>query len=178
MNFSDLFTHPYLTSCSIPSVLVVFLWPDPVLTGHFLELIYYFIAAKEREKAEKAAKLAQQKRAAEASARVPSSSTPSSKKGGSGHGNGNGGSSAKKGGIVTPVRAKTAEQLDLAGLNLNLTEGARSPQEDVVPKVTMAREKVLEEAKKALESKDEKKGISMVVIGRNCFRHIIIVVER
>lgn len=108
-----------------------------------------YLAAKEREKAEK---LAQQKKAAEASTRLPS--TPSSvKKGGQ-----------KKSGISTPVRSTDAEQLDLAGLNLN-SEPRTPPIDEPPPRITIAREKVLEEAKEALQDKDEKKGVSLVVIG-------------
>ncbi|KAF7800114.1 hypothetical protein EIP86_011359 [Pleurotus ostreatoroseus] len=104
--------------------------------------------AKEREKAEKAEKLAQQKKAAEASARLPG--TPSSaKKGGQ-----------KRSGTSTPVRPTDAGQLDLAGLNLDSPEPRSPIVDEPPPKITVSREKVLEEARKALEGKDEKKGSS------------------
>ena len=59
------------------------------------------------------------------------------------------------------------EQLDLAGLNLRPEDGLSTPTADEPPpKIAMAREKLIEEAKKMLENKDEKKGVSLVVIGR------------
>ena len=58
-------------------------------------------------------------------------------------------------------------QLDISGLNLN---GQNSDATDCVeepPKVSMAREKLLEEAKRALnvEGENGRKGVSIVVIG-------------
>lgn len=53
-------------------------------------------------------------------------------------------------------------QLDLAGLNL----GTPEPIDEPPPKITVSREKVLEEARKALEGKDDRKGVSLVVIGK------------
>ena len=50
-----------------------------------------------------------------------------------------------------------AEQIDLAGLNLTGAEGTKTPPVDEPPpKITVAREKVIEEAKQVLEGKDEK----------------------
>ena len=91
--------------------------------------------------------MAQQKKAAEANARLPA--TP--KKGGQ-----------KKGGMSTPLRSVDAGQLDLAGLNLDTPE---PPIDEPPPKITVSREKVLEEARKALQGKDDRKGVSLVVIG-------------
>ena len=58
------------------------------------------------------------------------------------------------------------QQLDISGLNLN---GQNSDATECVepPKMSMAREKLLEEAKRALsvEGENGKKGVSMVVIG-------------
>ncbi len=93
--------------------------------------------------------MAQQKKAAEASSRLPSG-TP--KKGGS-----------KKTGTATPVKSTDARALDLSGLNIGAQEEAPVVDEPP-PKMTIAREKVLEEATKALE-KDQKKNVSLVVIG-------------
>ncbi|KAL4241371.1 hypothetical protein ABKN59_000306 [Abortiporus biennis] len=99
---------------------------------------------------EKALKLAQQKKAAEDSARLQSApNTP--KKAGS-----------KKTGTATPIRSTDAQQLDLAGLNL--TDERSSNVDEPPPKITIAREKVLEEAKALLQG-DDGKMISLVVIG-------------
>ncbi|KAJ3506778.1 hypothetical protein NLJ89_g6680 [Agrocybe chaxingu] len=61
--------------------------------------------------------------------------------------------------------ATDQQQLDLSGLNL--TPGATNQAEvlDEPPKMSIAREKVLEEARRALDTEEEKKGISIVVIG-------------
>ena len=117
--------------------------------------MYYeiYVAAKEREKVEKAQKLVQQKKAAEATSRLPSAA-PTPKKGSN--------SGGKKSGTSTPFHGTDPRQLDLSGLNLN-------PENEVIqeppPKMTMAREKVLEEAKQALQGKDKKRGVNLVVIG-------------
>ena len=110
------------------------------------------------EKVEKAQKLAQQKQAAEATSRL-SSAAPTPKKGS--------GSGAKKSGTSTPSRVTDARQLDLSALNLNPEESPRQLDEPP-PKMTMAREKVLEEAKRALKGKDDKRSVNLVVIGK-CF---------
>lgn len=60
--------------------------------------------------------------------------------------------------------------LDLAALNLTAREEV--VVEEPPPKITIAREKVLEEARKALEGKDDKKAISLVVIGTD-FSHTV-----
>ncbi|CAL1701559.1 unnamed protein product [Somion occarium] len=104
-------------------------------------------AAKEREKAEK---LAQQKKAAEASAKLP----PAKPKKATG---------AKLSGASTPVRSTDIRQLDLAGLNLD--DETVLPIDEPPPKITVAREKVLEEARKQLEGNADKKTVSLVVIG-------------
>jgi len=54
--------------------------------------------------------------------------------------------------------------MDIAGLNLNDKTTDREVVEEL-PKISLAREKVLEQAKLALEAQGEKKGISIVVIG-------------
>lgn len=72
-------------------------------------------------------------------------------------------------GFSTPVKKVSIDQqqIDISGLNLedkraNVNEVAEEP-----PKMTIAREKILEEAKRALDAEDKhtKKGISIVVIG-------------
>lgn len=97
--------------------------------------------------------MAEQKKIAEASSRLPSgASTP--KKGGT-----------KKSGTDTPRKAD-ARLLDLAALNITSEESAPLVDEPP-PKITIAREKVLEEAMEALEAKEQKKSVSLVVIGRH-----------
>ena len=91
-----------------------------------------YLAAKEREKAEKAQKLAQQKKAAEATSRL-SSAGPTPKKGQP--------SGSKKSGTSTPLRGKDAQALDLSALNLKDVDEAVEAEEPP-PKVTIAREKV------------------------------------
>ena len=53
----------------------------------------------------------------------------------------------------------------MAGMNLRTNVEEEGPDMTPVPKMTLAREKVLEEAKKALAGTDGKVGVSMVVIG-------------
>lgn len=69
-------------------------------------------------------------------------------------------------GSSTPARKNTTDQqqMDIAGLNLNDKTTDREVVEEL-PKISLAREKVLEQAKLALEAQGEKKGISIVVIG-------------
>lgn len=57
------------------------------------------------------------------------------------------------------------QQLDMAGLNLQ-TKDEPPVVDEPPPKLSMAREKVLEEARKAMEAaKSGKKAVSIVVIG-------------
>jgi elongation factor 1 alpha-like protein len=115
----------------------------------------YFTVAKEREKA---LKLSQLK--ASTSSLANSAGTPV-------------GPPAKGQKKVASVASRSKkqnvdqQQLDISGLNLNgqnfdATECVEEP-----PKMSMAREKLLEEAKQALsvEGGNGKKGVSMVVIG-------------
>jgi len=76
-------------------------------------------------------------------------------------------------GASTPVRRPLGTEkldqqlLDFAGLNLQVEE----PQiVEEIPKVTLAREKLLEEVAKALQTgvDDGKKGVNLVVIGNVC----------
>ena len=114
----------------------------------------YFTVAKEREKA---LKLSQLKAAASSHANsgIPVGSPAKREK--------------KVASVVSPSKKHNVDQqqLDISGLNLNgqnsdVTECVEEP-----PKMSMAREKLLEEANRALslESENSKKGVSMVVIG-------------
>jgi hypothetical protein len=113
--------------------------------------------AKEREKKEKAERLVAQKKSAEARS---APTTP--KKAGKG---------GKASGTVTPMRKVAAAgvdpiKLDLEGLNLG--ERGEAVRDEPPPKMTIAREKVLEEAKLALEADEKgKKALSLVVIGKD-----------
>lgn len=102
--------------------------------------------------------MAQQKKAAEASSRV--SSAPGTPRKSAAKLLKSGTSTP---GASTPRGGTDIRQLDLSALNLTTQESV--PAEEPPPKITIAREKVLEEAKKMLEGKDEKKGVSLVVIG-------------
>lgn len=107
--------------------------------------------AKEREKKEKAEKLAAQKRAAEA-ASTPS--TPKRKMG-----------KLPASGAATPVRRMGAGidqgALDMAGMNLQ--EKDEPVRDEPPPKMALAKEKVLEEARQALNG--ERAALSLVVVG-------------
>lgn len=124
----------------------------------FLCLLYLsYVAAREREKAQK--RLEQSQSAASRTA----SPAPKSKKG----------TAAKlKSGTSTPARGSGVgvdqRVLDLSGLNLNMNE-ARSPTvAEEAPKMSLAKEKLLEEAKKVIEGEgaERKKEVSLVVIGK------------
>ena len=123
------------------------------------------IAAAEREKAKK--KVARQQ--PNQSSRVGTPATTPKKKSGATSSGGLG--SPLMSGASTPVRrplgTEKADQqlLDISGLNLQVEE----PQviEEEIPKVTLAREKLLEEVAKTLQTgtDDGKKGVNLVVIG-------------
>ena len=121
----------------------------------------YFTVAKEREKA---LKLSQLKAAASS---LADSGTPvgSRVKG-----------QKKVSSLASPSKKHDVDQqqLDISGLNLNgqnsdVTECVEEP-----PKMSMARENLLEEAKRALSVEGEncKKGVSMVVIGTDSLSRI------
>ena len=121
-------------------------------------------AAAEREKAKK--KAAQQ--SAQSSRVGTPSATPKRKKT-SGTSSGGIGSPLMSG-TSTPVPRRagmeTPDQqlLDFTGLNLQVEE--MQIVEEEIPKVTLAREKLLEEVAKVLQTGvDGKKGVSLVVIG-------------
>ncbi|KAF4602370.1 Hsp70 suppressor, GTPase facilitates ribosomal subunit dissociation [Pleurotus pulmonarius] len=76
------------------------------------------------------------------------------------------GTPRKTSGTSTPLRGAGVDQrqLDLSGLNLGPKDDTPSVAEEP-PKMSFAREKLLEEAKKALDAENVKKGVSLVVIG-------------
>lgn len=131
-------------------------------------LYEYYLAAKEREKAEK---LAAQKKVAEAQAASratnraisPTSKSPKATK------------SAKKAstttGTTTPTRKGSGpaalEQRNIDVFALGLGSEEESPVQEDTPRMALAREKVLEEAAKALEVEGKgQAGVSLVVIGK------------
>ncbi|KZP07149.1 EF Tu GTP binding domain-containing protein [Athelia psychrophila] len=71
-------------------------------------------------------------------------------------------------GASTPIRfggGTDQRQLDMSALNIYSPDDEENAYEEP-PKMTLAREKVVEEAKKALDARgDGKKGVSLVVIG-------------
>ena len=85
--------------------------------------------------------------------------------------------SAKKGGTATPTRkgsgAAALEQrnIDVSALGLGVEE--KSPIQDEPPRMALAREKVLDEAAKALEAECKgQAGVSLVVIGESSVHDI------
>jgi len=77
---------------------------------------------------------------------------------------------AKRAGL-TPKKSTTStpgrvdqRYLDLSGLNLNPKDEFSQPAEEP-PKMTITRDKLLEDVKGTLEAQNEKKGVSLVVIG-------------
>jgi elongation factor 1 alpha-like protein len=134
---------------------------DYVLTRLLCE---YYLAAKEREKAQK---LAAQKKAAEAQAasRVASraiSPTPKSPKDAKTAKTGTASRAAKPTG--SGPSAPEQRNIDVSALGLGVEE--RSPVQEEPPRMALAREKVLEEAARALEAESKgQAGISLVVIG-------------
>jgi hypothetical protein len=130
-----------------------------------LDLVPDAIAAAEREKAKK--KAAQQ--SAQGSRVGTPTTTPKKKRAGGTSSGGIG--SPLMSGASTPVPRRAGmekfdqQTLDFAGLNLQIEE----PQiiEEEIPKVTLAREKLLEEVATALRTGMDggKKGINLVVIG-------------
>ncbi|KAJ8522995.1 hypothetical protein ONZ45_g508 [Pleurotus djamor] len=73
---------------------------------------------------------------------------------------------AKVSGASTPIRGSSEPRLlDLSALNLGPNDDTPTIVEEP-PKISFAREKLLEEAKRALETQNQdKKGVSLVVIG-------------
>lgn len=122
-------------------------------------------AAAEREKAKK--KLARQQPNQNSTVGTPAA-TPKKKSGAT---SSRGLGSPLMSGVSTPVRRplgteKVDQQLlDISGLNLQIEE----PQviDEEIPKVTLAREKLLEEVSKTLQMGTDggKKGVNLVIIG-------------
>ncbi|GLB33494.1 putative elongation factor Tu C-terminal domain [Lyophyllum shimeji] len=118
------------------------------------DIVFNARPAKEREKALK-------KTAGPASAspsRPPSGlSTPTKKKPGPG---------AKKSGASSPARGIEPRLLDLSALHISNDEEVDAVREES-PKMSFAREKLLEEAKRTIEAEGagQRKGVSMVVVG-------------
>lgn len=116
----------------------------------------YFTVAKEREKA---LKLSQLKGAASSLANsragIPAGSPVKRQK--------------KVASVASPSKKYNVDQqqLDISGLNLKGQNSDATECVEEPPKMTMAREILLEEAKQALnvEGENGKKGVSMVVIG-------------
>ena len=137
------------------------------LTERYLfTLTRLFAAAKEREKALKAAanKQVQGLKSGSSSTVTSRSGTPVSSPVKASASIGIRGAKPAQT-VSSPVR-KVMDQaaLDIAGLNLGSEEQSMIVDEPP-PKISLAREKVLEEARKILET-EGKKGISLVVIGR------------
>ena len=121
----------------------------------------FFTAAKERERA---LKQEQQRRASTPSGSRGATPVASPSKGQrkTTVAIGSSGSSTP---LISATRKGTDQQeLDFAGLNL-ADDGFHKQDTVEPPKMNLTREKVLEEAKLALEAEGEKKGISLVVIG-------------
>lgn len=117
-----------------------------------------YVAAREREKTQKRLEQSQS-----AAASRTASPAPKSKKG----------VAAKlKSGTSTPAKASAVgvdqRVLDLSGLNLNMNEVRSTTVAEEAPKMSLAKEKLLEEAKKVIEGEgaERKKEISLVVIGK------------
>jgi hypothetical protein len=127
---------------------------------HFIIIVS---AAKEREKTQKAARVRLTQDASSSKSGSPVS-TPKkqTKKGGLG--------SPKYSGTSTPTRGELDQRfLDFSALNLKVEDNVEEVDEDEqLLQVPFAREKLLEEVSKKLQAvrDDEKKGISLVVVGK------------
>lgn len=120
--------------------------------------LLYYVAAKEREKAQKRSEQSQ-------SADVSRTASPVPK----GKKNAIATKLTMKSGTSTPARGIGVDHrmIDLSALNLTEVEEQVVVTEEI-PKASFAREKLLEEARKAIEAEgqDRKKEISLVVIGK------------
>jgi hypothetical protein len=89
---------------------------------------------------------------------VSTPNTPTQKKGGP---------LSKKSGSSTPIRSVDPRHLDLAAFNLTPRDEDGDSVAAEPPKMSFAREKLLEEARRVIEAGDgnRKKGVSLVVIG-------------
>lgn len=133
-------------------------------------------AAKEREKAQKAATQKKTSQTPSTSGHSTPTSpamspigtpTKSSKKSGSNS------QAARKSGATTPARTHSGGLnhmlLDLSAAGLLPREGESPRVDEPVPRVAMDREKLLEEARREIQASRQgaKKGISLVVIGKS-----------
>ena len=78
--------------------------------------------------------------------------------------------------VASPSKKHNVDQqrLDISGLNLNGQNSDAAECVEKPPKMSMARENLLEEAKRVLSAEGEngKKGVSMVVIGTHFLSQI------
>jgi elongation factor 1 alpha-like protein len=75
----------------------------------------------------------------------------------------------KASGTSTPIRFGNGldqRQIDISGLNISIGDEEKVTEEP--PKMALAREKVIDEAKKVLDARgaNDKRGVSLVVIGK------------
>jgi elongation factor 1 alpha-like protein len=91
-----------------------------------------------------------------------------------------GGLLSKKSGSSTPVRGIDPRHLDLSALNLTPRSENGEDVAEEPPKMSFAREKLIEEARRVIEadSESQKKAVSLVVIGTHIRAVVIIVYHR
>ena len=73
--------------------------------------------------------------------------------------------SANKPGPSLTSRNQGVDQFTMDVLSLNLNSKEADVPDEPPPKMTISREKILEEARRMVESKDGKQNVSLVVIG-------------
>ena len=121
-------------------------------------------AAKEREKQERMASMSRTATPKTGTPRVgtPTNQTPTKKGRGSKPG-------AAALGTSTPTRIGDQLSMDMHAMNLGEPAGPSTSigEEPPLPRISLAREKVLEEARKATSGEGSKPIISLVVIGEN-----------
>jgi elongation factor 1 alpha-like protein len=129
----------------------------------YLFSFLYFTVTKERERA---LKLSQLKAAASSLANSAGTPVGSPAKG-----------QKKVASFASPSKKHNVDQqqLDISGLNLSGQNFDATKCVEEPPKMSMAQEKLLEEAKRALsaESENGRKGVSMVVIGTHFLSQIL-----
>jgi len=133
-------------------------------TFRFLSLLFIdclgfkSLAAKDREKAYRKALGSGSASSSRPTSGMNTPNTPTKKKGGL---------LLKKSGSSTPVRGIDPRQLDLSALHLTPRDENGDAVAEEPPKMTFAKEKLIEEARRVIEADNEnrKKGVSLVVIG-------------
>ncbi|KAG6866504.1 hypothetical protein C0991_003048 [Blastosporella zonata] len=77
------------------------------------------------------------------------------------------GPTGKKSGSSTPARGMDQRHLDLSALNLTKDEDVDAVPEETTPQMSFAKEKLLEEARRVIDTEGEnkRKGVSLVVVG-------------